>query len=183
MKAPTNKLDFYRGWQAGKFGNRIRTFDNLSLLQESEYRGPVTIRYKQTGSPYCRYLVPQSEIESHIDSCVLNGADRAMFTFNEPAPDDQLTMQGEVYRSTVGLYLFCSHDQLPMRKALEQSGKGFFTIQALGRLQKYCNAKSYDMLMDLLDDYPDGVVEFSCYDRNLGNIPGHNTIIWELRNY
>jgi hypothetical protein len=35
----------------------------------------------------------------------------------------------------------------------------------------------------LSDKYYEHVIELSVYNKNLGNIQGRNTIIWEVRNY
>lgn len=182
--APTDKADFYARWKAGEFGNRIRIFDTLADLRASDYRGPVSVRYKDASSQqFTRYLFPQEALDGFILTAVCHGAEEELFTFNEPAPDAMLTMQGEFYHGTEGYCLFCSTEQTQMRPALTNSGKQFYGLQALGRMKAYCNANSYEMMMELLDKYPEAVIEFSCYSRCLGTIPGLNTVIWEVRNY
>ncbi len=182
--APTSKQDFYPRWRRGDFGNRIRMFDTYQDLVESKYRGNVVIRYKEASSPYCRYGVPYEQVESVIQGFVAKGAVPALFTFNEPAPDNDLLIQGEFYHDDEkGYALFCSTEQTQMRRALKNSGRQFLGLQALGRMQYYLNDNSYQMMTDLLDTYPGAVIEFSVYGHTLGTVPGHNTIIWEVRNY
>lgn len=42
---------------------------------------------------------------------------------------------------------------------------------------------SYDDLQVLFEEYPDHVVEFTCYDCFYGILKGRNSVIWEVRNY
>lgn len=175
MSAPTTKKDFYRRWLAMEFGNRVRMWSNQADLLVSYFAGTVTARAKEAAGR-CYYRVPVKEAAT--------SPAYAGMTFNESAPDDYLTIQGELMHDTLqGYALFSSTEQLPMRKALASSGVQYYGLQALGRIKYFCNAKSYAMMMELLDLYPEAVVEFGCYSRCLGEIPGHNTVIWEVRNY
>lgn len=178
------KEEFYRLWKAGLLGNHIRSFDTFAELQKSGYHGLVTVRYKGASSKYCRYCIPVDKVDNVIDEFLADGAKREMFTFNETAPDDRLTMQGEYYHgSSRGYSLYCSTDQLPMRPALLKSGQQYYGLEAVGRMKAHCNYASYAMIEDLLDLYPESVIEFSCYSKNVGHIPGNNALIWEVRNY
>lgn len=168
---------------ANKLGNRIRTFDTEQDLWESGYKGNVTVRYKEAGSPFCQYNVPWGRVSDWLARFVTIGAKRELFTFNESAPDQYMLTQGEFMHGTDGYCLYTSEEPLPMRKALANSGRQYYRLQALGRLKAFCNPTSYDMILDLLDQYPDHVIEFSAYSRNVGLMPHHNTLIWEIRLY
>ncbi len=50
-------------------------------------------------------------------------------------------------------------------------------------LQAHMSPSSFADLEALFDRYPTSVVEFGIYSCNIGNIPGRNTIIWEVRDY
>lgn len=190
LSAPRTKADFYQRWVAGEFGNRLRSFDTLDELRQSGYVGPVGLRYKEAGSPYCDIHVPPDEVCKRVREFVSQGARPELFTYNEPAPDHLLTMQGELTIGLKGLALYYSRDQAPMRVALAATGRQVDGLRAKLTLEAYCNPKSYDMLIYLLDRYDPGpnvygtpVVEFSCFDVELGDMPGHNTLIWEVRDY
>jgi hypothetical protein len=56
-------------------------------------------------------------------------------------------------------------------------------LEAKITLRRYLDSSSYDDLMDLVETFPEHVIEFGAYETNLGNIPGRNTVIWEVRKY
>lgn len=149
----------------GHFGNRIRSWSTQKELLASTYRGLVVARSKLPGGK-CDYGVVFD------------------IAANEVCPDQHLILQGEITRSTYhGYSLFCSTALLPMRQALAVYGKQYYALQALELIRQAASLRSMTMLEDLLDLYDDAVIEFSCYDHCLGNIPGHNILIWEVRNY
>ncbi len=179
MEAPKSKAEFYPRWLRGEFGNRLRAWDCYADLQGDSYRGPVTVRYKEASSPRCKYEVAFSDIEKVIAEL---GGDPELYTFNESAPDSKLLIQGEVYHGpTYSLYY--SELKTNMREALKQGGKQVYFTTAKCIMQHYMRPKSYMMIQDLFDLYPNCVIEFGCYSRCLGEFPGHNVIIWEVRNY
>lgn len=173
---PRNKAEFYQGWKALRFGNRVRMWAGQEELAASDYGGTVSARSTVAGG-LCVYGVPA---EVATSSLVYAG-----MAFNESAPDAHLLLQGELCHDSRlgGYYLFASAEKLPMRKALASSGQHHRGLGALLLLRAVCNPKGFDMLMELLDLYPDAVIEFGAYSRNLGEIPGHNTVVWEVREY
>lgn len=185
MKGPTTKADFYRRWQAMEFGNRIRMWPDLSSLLADGYRGKVTVRSKVPGG-FCQYGVQFIDVERVVRylACISHLGE-GDFAMNESAPDALLLWQGELlhHGPLGGYYIYGSPARLPMRQALKESGTEHRGLAALGRLKAYCNANGYDMLMELLDLYPDAVVEFSAYGKNVGVLPNNNVIVWELREY
>lgn len=180
--APRNKADFYARWQNLEFGNRLRSWPDLHSLLKDDYGAPVSIRSRIPDDKKCQYLVPQDQIESKLLEMKLPPE---LAAFNESAPDDDIVGQGELLHAHLprqSYYLFWSYDKLPMRKAL-LNGKEYNGLTALGMLKAYCNPNGYEMLMELLDLYPDGVIEFGVYRRHLGVMGGNNTLIWEVRAY
>jgi hypothetical protein len=101
---------------------------------------------------------------------------------NESAPDHRLLLQGELMHSGKGLYLTGSYEKTDMRSAMKKAwNAGGLRVNSI--LKHLASPVSYDMLMELLDRYPGHVVEFGIYDCFLGWGRGHNTVIWEVRNY
>jgi hypothetical protein len=145
------------------------------------------VRSSVPGGP-CRYRVPVEQLYAKTWAlAVVHGLHPINdFYFNESAPDEHLTLQGEFTRQPSGWYMQFSKLQLPMRKALEQAGEHAYGLRVLLLLRSYANPRSFDMLMELVDTYdqdPLGecVIEFSCYDVCLGRIPMMNTVVWECR--
>ncbi len=184
MQGPKTKDEFYAGWMSLRFGNRIRMWGNLEELLADDYQGTVTVRTKVAGGE-CHYGVPGNMVESLLTGMIRGGLKAEDFSFNESAPDNDLLIQGELCHDTQlgGYCLFSSTDKLPMRKALAASGTQYRGLQALGRLKHYCNTRGYEMLMELLDLYPEAVIEFGAYGHKLGVLPHNNVITWEVREY
>lgn len=172
----------YREYQAGRFGNKLQTWDSLKEFKKSGFTKNVVIRYKVAASPFCAYNVKVDDLETMIKKFVAQGADLNLFTFNEVAPDSTLIMQGEVMHDFNGVNLFFSLEKGRMRETLK-NGIQIQGLRALGHLKYFMNPNSFADYEALREIYPDSVIEFSCYDHALGNLPNRNTIFWEVRNF
>jgi hypothetical protein len=172
-----NKAEMYQRLFKGEFGNKNMTWATLEELEASGYKGELGIRSSYVGG--------------RVDMVMAHDARRVaegrpdfpfMVSYSERLPDDRLTFQGEVQRSERWYDLTYSHQKVWMREALKSplyaSG-----LKALSLLQYYMDPSSYSDLMVLFDQYPDSVIEFACFDCDIGIIPHRNTVIWEVRNY
>lgn len=56
-------------------------------------------------------------------------------------------------------------------------------ILAINFLKENLAPASYDDIIELLKIFPEDVIEFSCYEIFIGNLPHRNHIIWEVRGY
>ena len=177
------KDEFYRLYHGMRLGNRLRTFDTYADLCSSGYRGYVSMRYKAAGADaFKAYYVPTYEVPIRMGQFAQQGADPDLFTFNESAPDDELVIQGELCHTIGGLHLSYSGAKVSMREALSQASQ-VSGLMAKSVLETYLRPASYDMVQELIDLYPDAAIEFGIYSRCIGVLLGHNTIIWEVRNY
>ena len=170
MKAVANKQEMYKLLRSGAFGNTARSWSSYAELLASDYRGLVGVRSLVTGGPFLAH-VPFDKVPKTANN------------YSEMQDDSNILLQGEIYRSEMGLYLYASKVQRHMRLALAEGGESFWLSRARVKLQTALWPSDYDDLMLLLDEYPESVVEFSAYSRAVGNIPNRNTIIWEVRNY
>ena len=178
-----SKQQSYRLWEQGSFGNKLRTWNALEEITKSGYAGTVTMRYKgHHGGGLVAYNVPLSSVPETQRRWISEGAQPDLITFNESAPDEYLLIQGEVTRLSRGLYLFYNREKKKMREALinARSATG---LTARIMLEHYLDPSSYEDIQALLALFPDHAIEFSTYNAYLGNIPGRNTIMWEVRNY
>lgn len=112
----TSKVQYYQLWSAGKLGNKPASWDNLDSFLSSSYLGLVNVRCVIPGSPHMVYGVPKSGVVDWIKGTGL--ADN-QFKFNEPMPDNKLTIQGEVMHDHRGYSLFFSQEKTTMRQALK----------------------------------------------------------------
>lgn len=99
------------------------------------------------------------------------------------APTELMLIQGEVQRTTQGLYLTYSRIRKPMRDALAEEQRHLFRLEAKILLYGNLDDNSLDWLNHLLDTYDDHVVEFSTYSKHWGTVPRYNTVFWEVRKY
>lgn len=176
----------YRLYESGAFGNKLRTWNDLSSLMRDDYCGGVVMRYKGAGggTEYPRYgqEIPKAEVADTVQAWVSAGASRESIRFNEAAWDDKLIIQGEVMRSQEHLSLFYSREKTKMREALKR-GLQVEGLRAMMLLRHALSPASYDDVEALIERYPDAVIEFSAYSHNVGNCRGRNAVIWEVRNY
>ena len=99
MEPVLSKPDYYRRWVAGEFGNRPRAWETWSDLVDSGYRGPVVVRGRKSGSRLARYRLSFEEAQRYILGR------ESDFSFNEPTPDEDLLIHGELERTEKGLVL------------------------------------------------------------------------------
>jgi len=179
----TTKQQSYELLQQGFFGNRLRMWDSFEDVIKSEYTGTVSMRYKGLGGGFYAYEVPPPQIPEIERDWISKGADRGLITFNESAPDHLLLIQGEVMRGPVNPYsLFYSLERKKMREALK-NGKQAEGLTAKLILEHFLYPSSYEDMQILLNMFPEHAIEFSTYSVCLGDIPGRNTVIWEVRQY
>lgn len=178
MSAIACKAQFYRLWHAGLLGNRPRTWRTPNALRESGFSGLVTMRAATgSGGGACGYRLTVADALERAKAL------GAAATFNEACPDDRLLVQGEVARMPGGLELsYSTTPGLAMREAM-RGARHAGPTEALTLLRDALSPSSWDDLDALWDLYPDAVIEFSAYDRLVGDQPHRNTLIWEVRNY
>lgn len=171
MRKVSSKQEMYELLRAGKFGNTARSWATYQELADSGYRGLVGVRSLVPGGKFLAH-VPFGEV---VDAPDCN--------YNEMQRDEFIVLQGEVYRSFNGLYLFASTVKKPMREALRLGGRHYYRSAAHAALDVALWPTDRDWLFELMSEYPESVVEFSAYSTEVGVISGRNTLIWEVRNY
>lgn len=178
-----SKAEFFRLWNAGVLGYKLRTWDSIDDYRKEQSR-PAIVGFRQIGvaggGAFC-ICETFAEVERAAEEWKAAGR---KFMICEAAPDEKGTIQGEVCRTVRGLEgLLGFSNGLRMREAI---AKGLLTprsyIETLTLCKSYMSAPSFDDLEALLDLYPDATVEFTCYgSHNFDR--GRNTIFWEVRNY
>ncbi|MBS3117783.1 hypothetical protein J4430_02795 [Candidatus Woesearchaeota archaeon] len=178
------KEENYRLLQGGMFGNHLRMWDSFKEIVKSGYTGSVSIRYKgKGGGGEALYEVPFDKIWQRQEEIIKRGAEKDLITFNESAPDRRLTLQGELETSIRHYLLEYSTDKVGMREALGNFRKRAEGLKARMMLELFLTPSSYQDMMALIELFPDCIIEFSAYEICLGNIPGRNAVIWEVRDY
>lgn len=187
-----NKRLMYQLFEKGEFGNRPRTWGDLTDLLASDFRGEVGMFQKDPrgGGGLVRYNVPVAAAAEHTAKWATKGVRPTDIQYTEMAPHQHNLIQGEVmgpsrlpwsaetcdwsmsYNCAVGLTMRDAR-ALPWR----QSGKYTRTL-----LRQLLDRPSFNNLEYLLDQYPEHAVEFSTFRVPVG-VLGWNTIFWEVRLY
>lgn len=180
----TNKHQSAELFKLGKFGNKTKLWSSIDELRTDRPK-LCMLRYRgNAGGMYCHYDVTVEEAENLIDKYVKeNNAERARFFFNETAIHEKLLIQGELYRSIRGLEFRYSLVREPMRLALDENEQTCYGLKSISLLKHYLTSSSYTDLMELIELYPDHVFELSVWSYDIGDIPGRNAIVWEVRKY
>lgn len=179
MKQLISKPQMYVLYEGGAFGNKLKTWTGLENFCNSGFAGEVSVRTAVAGGGKTKYRVKSAEVAALAAEWGMS----SQMCFNESAPDEHLAMQGEIYRSPYGLYLrWNDTPNLKFREAMLLAEHSY-GLQATTLLQQHLTPSSLADLLAILDAHEDHVVEFSAYRMPLGDIPGRNTIVWEVRLY
>jgi hypothetical protein len=185
MLIPTKSAS-YRLYHGGEFGNKLRTWDSLVSVVSSGFSGKIVMRYKGAngGAIYPRLgeHLNLNEAAAAVRSWIAAGAREDQIAYNEAAPDAALILQGEVMLSVEHVSLFWSAERTTMRRAMNR-GRQWEGLRALALLKERLFPSSWEDVNLLLERFPTAVIEFSAYRHAVGNIPGRNAVIWEVRDY
>lgn len=189
--APTTKGDMYALYDEGKFGNQLLTWKTLDDYLASDYPDKVVLRYRIKESPYCAYGLTREEVVAQVNKWCKEGAKYELFTLNELAADDKLTIQGEIRQSSTHLSLRYSLVATPMRAALKKEERNADGMKVEAILKHYLDPIDYEFLMELLDKYQNPVqsledpkhnvvIEFSVWGCKVGTW-NRRMVVWEIR--
>lgn len=187
MRRWTSKADFYceahrRSLWAGNQLNwhTLPEFECLPrTLRDGSLWGtrvlaasdPDAVRYNLTGKQALRWA---SQLAKRYPADAV--------TVWAMAPDDRLTLQGEVTTSHTGLVLmYNTRRGANLREAMRHPEMAC-GLQAEMLIRGRLDDPAQDYVRTVLEQWPDAVVEFTAYDHRLGYLRW-NTIIWEVRRY
>ena len=186
----------YAFFRQGCFGNRANAWDDIEELKKSGWIKDVCIRDKRgTDRADDKALLPLHNIpiekfQATIQNLISQGVPTKAMTFNEAMPDQHLFIQGELTRALDGtLHLTYTLIQKPMRLGLLEKTELATGLRAKIILEHFLWTSSLQEIMHCLDYFatgnqtPSPTVEFSAYSIAVGDTPGRNTVIWEVRNY
>lgn len=188
MNSPVlNKRENWRRATSGMYGNRLRSWDTLEDLRRSGWTGLVTVRTLVGGNGPCFYDVPANRVEAVLADL---GLPEKAVCFNQGAVDSGIRLQGEYLNDVVrvggrtfdGVLRF-STVKLKMRDALRAGERTVYGLAARLALRDAMTSSSWADFESLLEVYPAHVLEVSIYEGTLGDLPGRNSIIWEIRKY
>lgn len=186
METVNYKTHMYELYNAGVFGNRLRTWPTLKEMRLSGYTGKIGLRYSGpiTGPRPFRTNMTEREALDEFGVWCARGVSSAYIVWCEAADPQRVVIQGDVKREPGGLHVLYSRDKGDWRQAMKSaSARTSCTgIVAQLLLQHFMDPYSWEDLQVVLDRF-DSIIEFSVFDHDLGTIPHRNTVIWECRNY
>ena len=178
------KSEYYALYEAGFFGNKARTWGSYDEIIKSGYNGTVSMRSKKgINRKMVRYRCPINEIQEEIMRWQKNGHPKEAIGFNESMPDEYLTIQGELMRTDTGLFFLYSTLKETMNTSLEKESFRCWGLEALSLVRAHISPASLSDMESILETFPNDIIEFSSYSVPVGDIPGRNTVIWEVRGY
>jgi hypothetical protein len=187
-----NKKQFYEMYDKNLFGNKALAWNSYKEILDSSWRGNICIRSKiGFARKKVRYNVPREKIAEIIKEFEEEGIKKESITFNQSMPDDFILIQGEVSSSDFNineensspLRMRYSLIRKPMLLALAEKDEEVYGLKVLEILRHFLWENSYNNIMELLEEYPEHVIEFSAYNKEVGDIKGRNAVIWEVRKY
>lgn len=168
------KQQNYRLWQSGAFGNKLRAWRTVEEWEASGFGGLVVLRSLVPGGP-CFYNLTPEQLKWHAMQL-------SQMMVNEAAPDQDVILQGEYDNALWGCFRY-STARFHMRDALREASQETYGLRSDMLLRGAMTPSSYEDWRVLLDQYPKHVLEVSVYDRCLGDTPGRNALVWEVRRY
>lgn len=180
-----NKDECYLLYNHGLFGNRALAWNSYQEILNSDWKGQICMRGRRTQIKRGKvvYNVDLEEVPKIIKRWGREGIPEDHIGFNQSMPDKHLVLQGEVMRYGGRLYLLYTKIKKPMNIALNEETLHAEGLKAKLLLEHTLSGSSYSDLEALFETFPNSIVEFSSYDVPVGEIPGRNAVIWEVRNY
>ena len=186
MSAPViHKHQNYKLWTSGAYGNRLQSWRTVEAYIRSGFRKPVVIRYLgRSGGGWCRYNVKHEAVSTIISQLVDNGAELSRIMINEAAPDQHVVLNGELWTGADRLdALLYSRVRAHMRPALVAEQRQARGLETRLLLRSLMTSSSYEDLQVLTEKYIDHAIELTVFSVCVGDIPGRNALVWEIRRY
>ena len=183
VHAPRSKVEFYRRYPQGEFGNRPQNWANWDALRESGYDGLVSARHSGD-------RIKPMILEQTVEQLLASGrTDLNEYAFIESPPHHKNKMHGETILcpripGKVGPSLrFGRSVGTTQRDGMAEANgaKNVFGAEALAVLKWGMCPSSYEDWLALSERFPTAAIEFTCFRIPFGIIPHRNTVIWEVR--
>ena len=164
----------------GAFGNRLRMWTTDQAYLDSGFDGLVGIRCIGSGLP-CRYYQPMSTAVQQANE--LRELYSCDVVYNEMSPDEKITIQGELSDGQDYYAVEYSTKKAHMRGALALERISVASRSMPAIIRRHFSERSLEDLYLILDQFPGCVVEFTAFNTYIGDLPGRNVIVWEVRHY
>jgi hypothetical protein len=180
----------YELCHAGAYGNRVLQWASIEEWKASGYDKPVAMRVAlQAGGGPKAFHVPPDVVEYRARLWEKMGIPRERIRLSEMVDGVRL-LQGhylnDVYvqdgEARWGYFRFTMKTGA-MPLAFMEEDRNIWGLRADLLIRSVMTPSSYSDWRELLDRYPGHVLEFSVWESCLGDIPGRNAVVWEIRRY
>jgi len=180
IKTKKESIDLY---EKGFFGNKGLNWYSFEDYLKSNYNGKIVIRErKKFGKGVLLYDLSKEQVIDFFNK--LLRSEHKNYWMNAAFPKEKALVQGEFYFSERGPYFHCSFVRdKHLRDALDESKEHIYGLRALMILKQFLSASSYSDFEEIIELFPNSVIELSVYDINVGENNYRNTIFWEVRDY
>ena len=180
----------FRLWQSGAFGNKLRAWRSIDEWRASGFTGKVVLRMSMGRGGPCYYDLTPEQVDEALADRRMRSTPRDWIMVNEASPKEAATLQGEYHSDvfatddwTVWAYFLYSREPLHMREALNAHSEIAYNLRTDLMLKLAMTPSSYEDWRVLLERYPAHVFEVSIFSRCVGDTPGRNALVWEVRKY
>jgi hypothetical protein len=171
----------YELCHAGAYGNRLQQWDSIEAWMASSYASvAMRVALEVGGGPKAFHVAPRN-VEVIAELWGGLGVRRDQIRLAEMA-DGRRVLQGQYANDFTGEFLH-TFKTGPMPEALAKSHAYSFGLHSRLLLRAHMTPSSYADFEVLLEQYPDHVFELSVWASCLGDTPGRNAIVWEVRRY
>lgn len=180
-----DKQEFYALSRAGLLGNTLTqwTWAEFARRYNVEPKGlPEVVGVRHVRRAFTKAAVSRlmGRDEAYRYGWQLGAEAHDTLLIDEGAPNDRITIQGEITSTEYGLYLRYGYDKVHQRTLWTEATQHAFGIFASGLLQRYMDPSSWDLVNEIFQQFEYPIIEFTCFDRAVGQLKW-NTLFWEVR--
>ena len=179
-----NKNQMYKLMIDRKLGNSLMVWKSINEVRNSGYKGPVAIRGLMSGMKLQTHINREElevESEKYIESRGCLKKDIIYSEMAAPSMGIKRIMNDRLLNLPKGLHLFYNTENIHMPEAMTRA-QTIGCLKAKMTMENYCDPQDHQDLLDLMEAYPDSVIEFSLLQKPVG-WANKRMMIWEVRNY
>jgi hypothetical protein len=188
------KAESARLYRNGAFGNHARQWLSFhEFAQDAKGRAACdefALRARWPNGIFVPHLKNGIQVGLALQAAILeehalgHGTRQAKdFYVSEMIDNRDCILNAEVMRDECGrLYMYYATTPQTMRDGLRDAPQHATGLKAKIIIEHLCCARGSDAVFELLDEYPDHVVEFAAFRKPVGLLDWW-TIPWEVRDY
>lgn len=171
-----NKLQSVELLEEGTWINTTRTWHEPETLLKIGFDGIVAVRSYVRWTNFKPGMLVEECVE-YYHILVNSGIRQSSLFFHEWSPLESLKCICHLGRTEYGYELLWSRNP-----NINIDTHYVYNAWAVLATKYLAGEHNWDRLMNIFDEFPESVIEFTIHDRRLG-ILGWDMLVWEIRNY